>query len=360
MKRFWQLLPNRPVAMIAVITILILYLLMAFCEFLAPYGPQKLFEKHSHHPPNITWYSQELGFGPQVQTMLLKNEISREYVRVKGEYTPLKWFVTGDDVRLWGFIPTRFHLFGTDFKKDLEGKAQPVFLLGTDNLGRDVFSRILYGTRISLTIGFVSVAISLTLGLFFGGLAGYFGGFWDWLIMRFAELLILIPGLYLILFLRSVWSQTLDSGQSYMLITIILSFIGWPGSARMIRGMVHSIKRNDFIANAQLESMPTIRIIFKHIIPQMSSILIIGATLSVPGFILGETALSYLGLGIVDPAVSWGSMLNRDATTTSNLLQFPWLISPGIFLLFLTLSFVFLGELLRDALDPHWKEKTRG
>jgi peptide/nickel transport system permease protein len=353
MSAFWSRLFRRPLASVSFLVLLVLYLGMTFCEFLAPYDPNHLFQDHSGLPPNLVWYSSEHGFGPQVQTLALLNEVTREYVRVKGEYTSVKFFVAGDSTRLWGVVPLPVHLFGTDYGR--EPQAQPVFLMGTDNLGRDVFSRILYGSRISLTIGFVGVFLSLFLALVFGGLAGYYGGVWDWIIMRLCEFIILIPSLYLILFLRSILSDHMDTGQSYMLITVILSFVGWPGTARMIRGMVHAVKRNDFVANARLESMPSFIILFRHIVPQMSSILILSVTLGVPGFILGETALSYLGLGIVDPAVSWGSMINRDATSVSNLLSFPWLFAPGIFLVVVTLAFNFIGELLRDLADPNWK-----
>ena len=356
MNSLWRRLFRRPLAWGSLVVLVILYLAMSLCEFLAPYDPNHLFEGHSDLPPNLIWYSPQEGLGPQVQTVALVNGVTREYVRVRGEYTPVKFFVPTDPVKLWGVIPLPFHLFGTDYGRDPAGKAQPVFVMGTDNLGRDVFSRILYGSRISLTIGFVGVFISLVLALIFGGLAGYYGGIWDWIIMRLCEFIILIPGLYLILFLRSILSDHMDTGQSYMLITVILSFVGWPGTARMIRGMVHAVKRQDFVSNAQLESMPSLVILFRHIVPQMSSILILSVTLGVPGFILGETALSYLGLGIVDPAVSWGSMINRDATSVSNLLSFPWLFAPGIFLVIVTLAFNFLGELLRDWADPNWKE----
>jgi len=359
MRRFWLSLRRRPVAFASLVVLFFLYFGMFFCEFLAPYDPNRLFENYSDHPPNLTWYSPQLGFGPQVQTMSMLNGLSREYVRVRGEYTQVSLFAPGDPVRLWNLVPISTHLFGTAFGADPAGKAEPVFVFGTDNLGRDIFSRVLYGSRISLSIGFFAAFISLTLALLFGGLAGYFGGVWDWIIMRLCEFIILVPGLYLILFLRSILSDKMDSGQSYALITVILSFVSWPGTARMIRGMVHSIKRNDFVANAQLESQSSLAILARHIVPQMSSILILSVTLGVPGFILGETVLSYLGLGIVDPAVSWGSMINRDGTSITNLVQFPWLFVPGIFLILVTLSFNFLGELLRDLADPNWKEARK-
>jgi len=360
MKRFWSALRGRPIAMAALIILAVLYVAMIFAEFIAPYGPNDQFADHPDQRPYLLFYSSTLGFRPQVQTLVLLNDLTREYAGLEGHYTPVSLFAVGPEVKLWGLIPIRHHLFGTTRYSDPGQGTDPVFILGTDNLGRDIFSRLLYGSRISLTIGFVGAGVSLLIALLLGGLAGYFGGLWDWIMMRLAEFIILIPGLYLILFLRSILSNNLNSGQSYAIITIILSAVGWPGTARMIRGMVHAIKRNDFVANAELESMPPLAILFRHIVPQMSSILIISVTLGIPGFILGETALSYLGLGIVDPAVSWGSMINRDATTVSNLVQFPWLFTPGVFLIIIALSFNFLGELLRDVVDPNWRETRHG
>jgi peptide/nickel transport system permease protein len=199
----------------------------------------------------------------------------------------------------------------------------------------------------------VATAISLVLAIFFGGISGYFGGKADWLVMRFSEFFMLIPGLYLILFLRSLLSSSMDSGQAYMMITVILSLVGWPGSARTIRGMIHAIKREEFVLNSQLEMIPSGIIILRHIIPQIASILIVSIALSIPGFIMTETTLSYLGLGIADPAVSWGSLIKRDISTLTNLSNYPWLLSPVWFLLGVTLGFNFIGDAMRDYYDPY-------
>ena len=376
----WRRLRRRPVAAGSALVLALLYGAMLLAEFLAPYLPTTAFRFHTHQPPSLSFYSAELGFGPQVQRRVLVDEVTRRYARIRGQHYRVRLLAPGPEYRLWGLVPLRAHLFGTEapYRGAEEGaaagaatgadadpwrgggQAYPVFLLGSDHLGRDILSRILYGSRVSLTIGFIAIAISLTLAIILGGLAGYYGGAVDWTIMRVAEFFILIPGLYMILFLRSILSYEWDSGRSFFLITVILSVVGWPGTARLIRGLVHSIKTEDFVAAAQLQGIPPLVIIFTQIVPQIASILIVSAALGIPGFILAETALSFLGLGIADPAVSWGSMLRRDVISLSNLRSFPWFLYPGLALLLVTLAFSFLGDLLRDVLDPHRREPVRG
>lgn len=359
-REFWRIIKRRRIGRYSLYALVLLYGLMLFAEPLAPYDPNTVFKEHSYHPPNLTFYSKTHGFGPQVQRRYLVDQLNWKYVRIRGEYERVGLFTRGVPYKLWGVIPMRWHLFGTrtQYIATTPHLTYPVYLMGADHLGRDLFTRILYGSRISLTIGFFGITISLFLAILLGGLAGYYGGPVDWGIMRFAEFISLIPGLYLILFLRSVLSRTLDSGQSFVIITAILSLVGWPASARVIRGLIHSLKREDFVISARLQGIPTITILFRQMIPQLSSIIIISMTLGIPGFILTETVLSYLGLGIVDPAVSWGSLINRDITSLNNLRSFPWFLFPALFLLIVTLAYSFLGDVLRDALDPNWHEKA--
>ena len=239
------------------------------------------------------------------------------------------------------------HLFTTD-------AGGRIFLLGTDINGRDVFSRLLFGGRISMTIGFLALFVLFPIGLLYGGISGYFGGKVDAVMMRFAEAVMSIPSFYLLIILASILPSGMTSTQRFLLIVIILALIGWAGFARVVRGMVLSIKNQEYVQAAQSIGASKMRIITKHILPQTTSFVIVAMTLSIPSYILSESGLSFLGLGIQQPDASWGNML-KEAQEFTNIIYRPWLLAPGFLIFVSVLAFNLIGDTIRDILDPQSK-----
>ncbi len=337
---FWQRLKRRRIAMVGGIILILLYLIALFAGFIAPYSYDRIDTNYSFHPPTGPGLS---GFrlvipryepGPGIFS----------YHAIADDSRPIRFFVRGDKYKLFGLVPATIHLFGTD------DPNYPVFLFGADQFGRDVFSRLLYGSQISLSIGVIGILLSFAFGMIIGGISGYFSGMTDTVIMRLCELIMSIPALYLIISLRATFPPGMSSAQVYAMIVVILSFIGWASMARVIRGMTLSLREQQFVLAARALGQSHLRIIGRHILPNTLSYVIVAATLSVPYYILGEVVLSFLGVGIQEPNASWGNMLTA-AQNTEYLRNYPWLLAPGAAIFVTVLAFNFLGDGLRDAAD---------
>ncbi len=349
--KWWQRLKKNPLARLGAIILIIFYLSVLAADFIAPYSPYESQLDGSLLPPTtIYWRTPEGEFiGPHVYpTTQGPVEIEtgeRQIIVDFDKPAPLRLFVKGKSYRWLGIIPGNRHLFGAI------GEAK-FNLLGTDEQARDQFSRIVYGGRISLSIGLVGITVSFPLGMLVGGISGYFGGWLDSLIMRVTEVLMTIPGLYLLVALAAILPPQLTSTQRFLLIVVIISFISWAGLARVIRGQVLSIKEREFVQATQVMGANPFYIIVRHVLPQTATYVIISATLAIPSFIVSESVLSLIGLGIQQPDPSWGNLLSS-ATNASILVLQPWLIWPPALLIILTvLAFNLLGDGLRDALDP--------
>jgi peptide/nickel transport system permease protein len=345
---FWTQIRRSPLAIAGGLVLLLFYLLALFAPFVAPYPQEEMDRgKYFHPPQSLHWVRGDGSFSlrPYVRETRLADVGSFEYEEDPARQLPLRFLVRGFSYELFGVLPTNVHLFGVD-------PPGRVMLFGTDSSGRDVLSRLLFGAQISLTVGLVGIAISFTLGLLLGGVAGYFGGVADTIIMRVTELLLSIPSLYLIIALRAVFPMDLPSHQVYLGIVAILAFIGWAGLARVIRGLVLSMRKSDFVTAAEALGFGRLRVIWRHILPNTMSYVIVAATVSIPGYILGEVVLSFLGVGVQEPSASWGNMLNQ-ARSIRALTSFPWLLLvPGTAIFVTVMAFNFLGDGLRDALDP--------
>lgn len=333
----------------------LLYAGAIFADFFSPYSYKNEDRSYSYCPPmeihlfdsrgkiSLPFvYGRRLTFNPFHQ---------RQYVIDTTKQYPIRFFCRGDAYKLLGLLSFNRHLFGVE----QEGR---VHIWGADARGRDLFSRILYGARISLSIGLIGVMLSFLLGLLVGGIAGYYGGSLDNALMRLCEMFMMVPGFYLMLALRAAFPANLNSLQIYLLIVVIFSLIGWAGLARVIRGMSISLREREYVLAARAMGFSDFYIILRHILPHTLSYAIVAMMLSIPSYILGESALSLLGLGIQDPYASWGNLLSEAMGVTS--IKFaPWILLPGLFIFLTVICFNVIGDSLRDALDPLLKMEKK-
>ncbi len=343
------------ISVAALLVLIVLYAGILFADFFAVYNKDYSNRKLSYAPPSNVYFIDKDGKLTKPYTYNWKREFNKEtlnieYKQDRSQKYYLKFFKKGFKYKFLGLIPSSRHFVGLDNGGEL-------YLLGLDINGRDNFSRILYGGQISLTIGFLALFISFPIGLLYGGVSGYLGGIIDGIMMRFAEAIMSIPSFYLLIILAAILPSGMTSAQRFALITVILALIGWAGFARVVRGMVLSIKTQDYVKAAVVSGASRIRIIIKHILPQTSSYVIIAVALSIPSYILAESGLSFLGLGIQQPDASWGNML-KEAQEFANIIYRPWLLTPGFLIFIAVLSYNLIGDTIRDILDP--KSKISG
>ena len=350
-KLMWWRFRKHKVAVASTVVIVLFYLVGIFCEFLAPYDPFDYSIVYTYAPPQTIHFVDGSGFHLRpfvygLQPRRDPDNLQMIYVVDKEARYPIYFFVHGASYKLWGLFQTDLHLLGI---KDPGGT---MFLCGSDRKGRDVLSRVVYGTRISMSIGLVGVALSLILGIAIGGVSGYYGGRIDDLIQRMIEFLRSIPSIPLWMSLSAALPPHWPAVRIYFGITVILSLIGWTGLARVVRGRFLALREEDFIMAARLVGAGEMRIIGQHMVPSFMSHIIASITLSIPDMILSETALSFIGLGLRPPIVSWGVLL-QEAQNVQAVMAAPWLFIPGIFVIVVVLAFNFMGDGLRDAADPY-------
>ena len=350
----WMRFKKHKLAMAAGIVLIIMYALAIFAPFFSAQDPHQRRVSYKEAPPHQLHFEDADGnFSLRPMIYPYSKEIDMEtfediYTEDTSKPTPIKFFVEGFEYEVLGIFETDIHLFGTG---DVN---RPVFIFGADSLGRDLFARIIYGARISLSIGLIGVGVSLFLGILIGGIGGYFGGKIDLFIQRMIELVRSIPQLPLWMGLSAALPSSWSAIQVYLAITIILSLMSWTSLARVVRGRFLSLREEEFVIAARLMGRSPLEIIFIHMLPSFLSHIIASLTLAIPGMILGETALSFLGIGLQAPVISWGVLLQK-AQNLYTIANAPWLMLPGLFVIITVLAFNFLGDGIRDAADPYSK-----
>ena len=344
----WWKFRKHKMALVAGVVLALMYFIAAFCEFLSPYLPGTRFPDYLYAPPQrLRLLASGYGFEPHVYGLTRGRDpetFRRTFTIDREQRFRVRLFVRAEEYRLWGLFKSDLHLFGSD-----DG---PVLLFGADRLGRDLFSRILYGARISLSIGLVGIFFTFLFGMILGGLSGYLGGIVDTVIQRLVDLLISIPTVPLWMALAAALPPDWPPVRIYFGIVIIFSIIGWTGLARVIRGKLLALREEDFVMAGRIAGATQGAIIGKHLLPSFASYIIVSLTLAIPQTILGETALSFLGLGLQPPVVSWGVLL-QDAQNVQAIAHHAWLLIPCLFVVVTVLMFNFLGDGLRDAADPY-------
>ncbi|MFZ6027005.1 MAG: ABC transporter permease [Chloroflexota bacterium] len=349
-KLVWWKFRKHKIALVCGLVMIVIYLIALFADFLAPFDPTLTHSDYLYAPPQAIHFRNQQGrWGLYVYglTSTVDPEaLRRVFTLDTSAEIPLEWFAEGWPYKFLGLFPADRHLFGP------VDPAQPVYLLGADRLGRDLFSRVIIGTRVSMSIGLIGVLLSLVLGIFLGGISGYYGGAIDQLIQRTIDFLRSIPSIPLWMGLAAALPLQWPPQTVYFAITVILSLIGWTSLARVVRGRFLSLREEDFVTAARLEGASNPRIIFYHMLPAFTSHIIASVTLAIPSMILSETSLSFLGLGLREPVVSWGVLL-QDAQDIRSIATAPWLLIPALAVVVSVLALNFLGDGLRDAADPY-------
>ncbi len=346
----WMRFKRHRLAMFGLVLVVLLYLTALLAEPIAPFDPDRSNARLVFHPPQtIHLFDENWHFRPHVLAVRLARDpvtLQPHYVSDAARKVDLGFFVHGAPYKLWTLFDADLHLFGPTDPKAL------VFLIGADRQGRDMLSRLIYGARASLSIGLVGVSISLLLGITFGGLSGYFGGKTDWFVQRVIEFILSLPTVPIWLALAAALPKDWPPFRTYFTITLIISLIGWTELARVVRGRFLALRSDSFVTAAWLDGCSQGRVIFRHMLPALTSHIIASVTLAIPLMILAETALSFLGLGLQPPAISWGALL-KEAQNVQSIAAAPWLLVPGAAVALTVLALNFLGDGLRDAADPH-------